>query len=147
MVFHGRKVPWLTGSLIYLGVGLERRPGKPKVVRVNNWTQLLPGQRAGCGLAQDVPDAPGLVVNEAVAIGPEGERLAIQVSVEYAGRSHVPGIADGTAIQGRKGSRFEEDHQVLTVHGVVDRPFFFQNLEWEGGVDITYGYRRDSLLG
>ena len=65
---------WLTGSLIYLGVRLERPPGEPEVVGVYERGKLFPGQRAICGLAQDVPYASGIVINDVVAIGPEGDR-------------------------------------------------------------------------
>ncbi len=103
----------LGSALIDLSVRLERHPGKPEVVGVDNGPQLFPGQRALGSLTQDGPNAAGLVIDEVVTISPKAKRLALQVDVKHTGGAHLIGVADEQVIQGGTGSGLEKDHQVL----------------------------------
>lgn len=54
------------------GVGFEGGPGEPEVVAVDDGLEFLASQGAFDGLAQDVPGAAGLVVDDVLAVKAEG---------------------------------------------------------------------------
>jgi hypothetical protein len=62
--------------LVYFGFRSKRRPRKPKVIDRHDRGELLAGQFPAQRLAEDVPPAVGLLVNDTVAVEAEGQGLA-----------------------------------------------------------------------
>ncbi len=81
-------------SLVDQCVRLEGRPGEPQMVGVNDGRQLLTGGRPLDGLTQQGPGAAGLIIDEFVPFHSKGQFLTVQLWIEDAGSSDLPGIAN-----------------------------------------------------
>ena len=79
---------------------------------MDRWGQLLSGQRAFYGLAQDAPNAAGFFVHNLVTFILERVLRSIQVRFKQRRSSNLIGIGDIAGVQGGTGAGLEEDRQV-----------------------------------
>ena len=79
---------------------------------MDHWGQLLSGQGAFYGLAQDAPDAAGFFVHNLVTVILERVLRSIQVRFKQRRSSNLIGIGDIAGVQGGTGAGLEEDRQV-----------------------------------
>jgi len=79
---------------------------------VDHWGQLLSGQGAFYGLAQDAPDAAGFFVHNLVTVILERVLHSIQVRFKQRRSSNLVGIGDIAGVQVGTDARLEEERQV-----------------------------------
>ena len=114
---------------------------------VDDRRQLRAGQRAAHSLAEHVPLAAGLVIDDDVAIGAEGERLPCRLRPEDAGVADVARVGDCLAVQRGGSAGLEEDDDRLTADGVLHHKQAFQYGEWIGDRLAVQIYRHDAFGG
>ncbi len=106
-----KRVEFLLGLLFMLaitssvddGIRPERCPGEPEVVAVNDGRQAAACQRAGDGLAQDVPSTSRFLIHNLLAFHQEGQSLSIHVGLKDPGGAYVGSLGNDARSQSAAG--------------------------------------------